>query len=286
MPKFFKAFSGLVLAGIMSSSVAFADVKNTTLPDDKNFPSLLSNSNQSPAFKRLADSVYDAVGLLSYGLEKEVFYNAYKGYQYLLSKGKLKKKNLLTICDYSQSSTNQRLYVIDLKSQSVLFHTFVSHGKNSGEEFATSFSNLENSNKSSLGFMVTAETYSGKAGLSMRFDGAEKGINDRVRSRDIVLHGSTFVSRSLMGGGVISKSLGCPAVPFGVHKKIIDVIKGGSCFYINSQDNWYSRTSSILNAPLDFMSEKNTLSLDAGLISSMSPANNADVSSITPLSQK
>ncbi len=85
----------------------------------------------------------------------------------------------------------------------------------------------------------------------MRFDGIERGINDNVRNRDIVLHGSTFVSRSLMGSGTISKSLGCPAVPFGIHKKIIEVIKGGSCFYINHSDTWYSRTSTVLNAQFE-----------------------------------
>ena len=65
-----------------------------------------------------------------------------------------------------------------------------------------------------------------------------------------------------MGGGMISKSLGCPAVPYGVHKKIIDVIKGGSCFYINRPDIWYARTSPILNASFDFMTELNNIGLD------------------------
>jgi hypothetical protein len=258
MQKFGKLLPALFIAGILSSTApVMAEGGDKKLPDDKTFPSLLSNSAQSPAFKHFADSVYDNIGLLSYGLEREVFYRAYKGYQFLLKKGKLRKPNLLTICDYSQSSNRQRLYVLDLKEQKVLFNTFVTHGKNSGEEFASSFSNLQSSNKSSLGFMTTAETYSGKAGLSMRFDGAEHGINDRVRSRDIVLHGSQYVSRSLLAGGMISKSLGCPAVPLGIHKKIIDAIKGGSAFYVNHPDIWYARTSPILNAPLDFMPELN-----------------------------
>lgn len=248
-----------------SFSPAFAnDGTGKKLTDDKGFPSLLGNSAQSPAFKRVTDSIFDAIGLLSYGLEKDVFYNAYKGYQYLLKKGALRKSNLLTICDYSQSSHNQRLYVIDLHEGKLLYNTFVSHGKNSGEEFATSFSNLQSSNKSSLGFLVTAETYTGKAGLSMRFDGMERGVNDRVRSRDIVLHGSQFVSRSLLGGGSITKSLGCPAVPFGIHKSIINTIKGGSCFYINHPDQWYASSSPILNAQFDLMPENLAIQKDAG----------------------
>jgi hypothetical protein len=258
MQKALKFFYCILVIGILTyTSTAYA-TDGDKKPGDKNFPSLLSNPAQSSVFKHLTDSVFDEIGLLSYGLEKDVFYNAYKGYQYLLKKGRLKKTNLLTICDYSQSSNNQRLYVIDLEAKEVLYHTFVTHGKNSGEEFATSFSNLQSSNKSSLGFLITAETYTGKAGFSMRFDGAEDGINNKVRSRDIVLHGSQFVSRSLLGGGMISKSLGCPAVPYGVHKNIINTIKGGSCFYINHPDQWYTRSSPILNAPFDFMTDLNT----------------------------
>lgn len=263
MMRFLKFLPGVIIAGILfSSAPAFANEENG-LPGDKNFPSLISNSSiQSPAYMQLCDSIYDKIGLLPYGLKREVFYKAYKGYQYLLSKKKLRKTNLLTICDYSQSSSSERLYVIDLKAGKLLYNTFVAHGKYSGEEFATSFSNLSSSNKSSLGFMITAETYSGKAGLSMRFDGVEKGINDQVRNRDIVLHGSAFVSRSLMGTGPsISKSLGCPAVPFGIHKKIIENIKGGSCFFVNHSDMWYSRISTVLNAQFEIPELAKTLAV-------------------------
>ncbi len=223
-----------------------------TKPGDKNFPSLLSNSANSPLLKKTADSIYDLISLGQYGLEKDVFFNAYKGFEILKNKGLLHKTNTLTICDYSQSSINKRLYVIDLKSSRLLFNTYVTHGRNSGDEFATSFSNYENSNKSCLGFLVTGATYNGKAGLSMTFDGMEPGINDRVKSRSIVLHGSHFVAASVYANGnEISKSLGCPAVPYGIHTRIIDAIKGGSCFFIYHPDSWYKNTSKILNAPFD-----------------------------------
>ena len=223
-----------------------------TKPGDKNFPSLLSNSANSPLLKKTADSIYDLISLGQYGLEKDVFFNAYKGFEVLKNKGLLHKTSILTICDYSQSSINKRLYVIDLKSSRLLFNTYVTHGRNSGDEFATSFSNYENSNKSCLGFLVTGATYNGKAGLSMTFDGMEPGINDRVKSRSIVLHGSHFVAASVYANGnEISKSLGCPAVPYGIHTRIIDAIKGGSCFFIYHPDRWYKNTSKILNAAYD-----------------------------------
>jgi hypothetical protein len=222
------------------------------LSDDKFFPSLLSSSADAPVMKRTADSLYEIIGLASYGLERDVFFSAFKGLQYFQNKGLLRKSNLLTICDYSQSSNNKRLYVIDVLNGRMLFNTYVSHGKNSGEEFAGDFSNLNNSNKSSLGFMITAETYTGKAGLSMRFNGMEKGINDNVRRRDIVLHGSRFVNEDVMSmRGMIGKSLGCPAVPYGIHTRIIDVIKGGSTFFIYHPDQVYARNSPVLNTRFD-----------------------------------
>lgn len=240
-----------LLTSVMPLSVtAKTDGKKAT--GDKNFPSLLNNSFDAPLLKVQSDSLYNLMGLGNYGLQREVFFKAYKGYNFLLNKGLVRKKNILTVCDYSQSSNNKRLYVIDLKETRMLFNTFVSHGKNSGGEFANTFSNLIESNKSSLGFMLTAETYNGKAGYSMRFDGMEAGINDKVRTRDIVLHGSYFVNAQMVETrGIIGNSLGCPAIPNDKRNQVIEAIKGGSCFYINHPDNWYNTTSSIINANFD-----------------------------------
>jgi len=252
MPEILKTAKKTLLAALLLVSVpSFAKNHFEGLPD-KNFPSLLSNSANSPAVKRVADSIYNLISLGEYGLERDVFFTAYKGYSYLQSKGMLTKTNLLTICDYSQSSNNKRLYVIDLLNSRLLFNTYVSHGRNSGNEFATSFSNYDNSNKSSQGFLVTSGVYSGKAGLSMQFNGVEPGINNHVKSRSIVLHGSRFVNENIMNSrGTIGKSLGCPAVPYGIHTRIIDAIKGGSCFFINTSDSWYAQNSKILNNNFD-----------------------------------
>jgi len=107
---------------------------------DKKFTSLLpSIENEAPVVVKWIDSVYDAIHLDSFGLKKDIFYFACKGYEYLLSQNKLQKPSILTICDYSQSSDGKRLYVIDLSEGKLLFNTYVSHGKNSGNEYATSF---------------------------------------------------------------------------------------------------------------------------------------------------
>src|SRR3954466_4282278 len=96
----------VLLAFVFISLQSFAETSNKGLPDEKNFPSLFSNSTNSPLLKRTADSIYDLISLGQYGLERDVFFNAFKGYQYLENQGMLNKSNLLTICDYSQSSNN------------------------------------------------------------------------------------------------------------------------------------------------------------------------------------
>jgi hypothetical protein len=219
--------------------------------DGKKFPSLLS-SDEPSAVMAWVDSMYYKMHLDSFGLQHDVFFYACKGYEYLLSQNKLQRPEVLTICDYSQLSNNKRLYVIDMANAQLLFNTYVSHGKNSGKEYASSFSNSNNSHKSSLGFLVTGETYRGRSGYSMHFDGMEQGINDHVRARSIVLHGSFYVNGFRADEGQIGRSFGCPAVPFGEHEEIIDNIKDGSCFFIYSPDYLYTRASKILNAHFDW----------------------------------
>lgn len=252
MPGLVKKVATYLSIGLLAvTSQAFASGKST-VTDEKKFASLLNDNRNSPEIKKIADSIYDVINLGDVGLKKEIFFKAYKGFEYLKRKGALKKKNLLTICDYSQSSSQKRLYVIDVLNGRLLFNSYVSHGKNSGGEFPESFSNEINSNKSSLGFMVTSGTYNGKAGYSMKFNGMEAGINNNVNARSIVLHGSHFVNEGMLSTrGSMGRSLGCPAVPYGMHKRIIDAIKGGTCFFINHPDESYAKKSKILNARFD-----------------------------------
>jgi hypothetical protein len=220
--------------------------------DKKNMPSLLP-SDDLPLVNKWIDSMYQTMHLDSVGLDRKVFFYAVKGYEYLLSKNKLQKKDILSICDYSQSSGNKRLYVLDLINGVIIYNTYVSHGKNSGSEFASSFSNRNNSHKSSLGFMVTGETYRGKAGYSLHLDGMEKGFNSNVRARNIVLHGSRYVNGERVDEGtMMGRSFGCPAVPYAEHKDIIETIKDGSCFFVYSPDAFYAMTSQILNAKFEW----------------------------------
>ncbi|WP_417887809.1 murein L,D-transpeptidase catalytic domain family protein [Zunongwangia sp.] len=176
------------------------------------------------------------------------FQHAMKGYYKLLEQGKVDKK-ILTIIDFNLSSKIKRFWVLDMNTQDVLFNTYTAHGKNSGMEFATSFSNSVNSHKSSLGFYVTGETYYGKNGLSLFIDGMEKGYNNNARKRYVVIHGSDYVNRNFISTrGRAGRSYGCPAIPRKLTRKVINIIKGKSVIFINKSNEDYLEHSSYLNS--------------------------------------
>ena len=119
----------------------------------------------------------------------KAFRQAVTGYHKIAGR----KRDVLTLIDFSRSSTEKRLFVFDMKQRRLLFSSVVSHGKNSGDKYATSFSNEYGSYKSSLGFYLTETTYQGRNGYSLILNGLEKGINDRARERAIVEIGRAHV---------------------------------------------------------------------------------------------
>ena len=171
------------------------------------------------------------------------FRQAVAGYNLI----KQKSKSILTLIDFTKPSTEKRLFVFDMEQKKMLYSSVVSHGKNSGENYATSFSNEVGSYKSSLGFYLTGNTYQGRNGYSLLLDGLEKGINDRARERAIVMHGAAYADPSVVSrGGRLGRSFGCPAVPQKLSRPIIDAIKGGSVMYIYAETPEYLAHSSVL----------------------------------------
>jgi len=192
--------------------------------------------------------LYDSLQLGVAGLSKEAFNSAVTGYTYLLAQGKIKNEGVLSIVDFTRPSSMKRLFVIDLKKATVLFNTYVSHGRNSGSEMASTFSNDANSFKSSLGFYITGDTYKGKHGYSLKLEGEEEGINDNAFNRGIVMHCAQYVTEGFIKmKGYIGRSQGCPAVPPNMYKPIIEKIKDGSCLFMYSPDKYYMSHSAILN---------------------------------------
>jgi hypothetical protein len=196
-----------------------------------------------------ADVVYAAVNLAETGLSRDVFVMAMKGLRKLESGGKLLNPDIITIADYSQSSNNKRLYVIDIQHRKLLFNTYVAHGRNTGEEYAKYFSNSEGSWKSSLGFYITeAPVVGSHTGYALLIRGVEKGFNDNATRREIIIHAADYATESFIKKyGRLGRSFGCPALPPDVNKPIIETIKGGTCLFIYNPDTQYICQSSLLN---------------------------------------
>ncbi|ASZ13009.1 murein L,D-transpeptidase catalytic domain family protein [Chitinophaga pendula] len=205
-----------------------------------------------PVVKKVAmptyTTLYDSLKLDSLGLSRRAYDYAIQGYERLKDDEKLANKQLLSIVDFSLPSSKKRLFILDLETGALLFNTFVSHGRNSGRELATAFSNAQNSFMSSLGFYVTGATYKGEHGYSLKLIGEEKGINDNALSRGIVMHSADYVNEALINSqGYIGRSLGCPAIPISLHKKIIEKIRNGSCLFLYSPDTHYLANSQLLS---------------------------------------
>lgn len=193
--------------------------------------------------------LYDSLKLNVLGLSKKAFDCGVKGYNYLRAQGKLENDDILSIVDFSLPSCKKRLFVIDMENYKVLFNTYVAHGRNSGREYANKFSNNPKSNKSSLGFYITKETYNGEHGFSLKLEGEEKGINDNAFRREIVVHCADYVDESFIRSqGFIGRSLGCPALPIRYTKPIIETIKNGSCFFMYSPNLKYLSHSRLLQS--------------------------------------
>lgn len=190
---------------------------------------------------------YSLMDLDKKGLSKKAFDLALKGYDHLVQKRLVHNKNILTVIDFSKPSSEKRLFVIDLKNNKVLFQSLVAHGRNSGLDYATSFSNQDDSHKSSLGFYVTLNTYSGECGYALKLKGCEKGFNDKAYERAIVIHGSEYVTEQFLhSNGFVGRSWGCPALPEKISKKVIDVIKNGTCLFLYHPTKKYLMNSPVL----------------------------------------
>ncbi|MBK6967254.1 MAG: murein L,D-transpeptidase catalytic domain family protein [Bacteroidales bacterium] len=201
-----------------------------------------------PVIEEKSD-IYTILKLSQYGLSDEVFRLALAGRQKLETAGQLKNPAILTIVDFSQSSKQKRMYVIDILNQRLLFNTLVAHGRNTGEEFAQHFSNVSGTLKSSLGFFVTKNHVMGATvGLSLIIQGVEKGFNDNAISRQIIMHGAGYATEDFIRKtGRLGRSYGCPSLPPDLIKPVIDIIENGSCLFIYYPDPDYLKKSTLLS---------------------------------------
>jgi hypothetical protein len=231
-------FLPVLLFGFFSFN---SPIKNTT-------ESPLLAENTTATFESKVNSLYQSLHTNNFNLPQiESFSNALEGFYKLQQKG-LIHTNILTLVDFSLSSNVKRLWVIDMNSNTILYNSLVAHGRNSGDEFATQFSNISESFQSSLGFYLTGEVYQGKHGQSLRLDGMERGINDKARDRAVVIHGADYVSDSFIKQNRrLGRSLGCPALPQELTEEIIQTIKNQSCLYIYHPSVKYKVSSKLIS---------------------------------------
>ena len=186
-----------------------------------------------PTFESNVEVIYKSLNANQFELPNlESFKEALKGFYLLKEKG-LVQKDILTLVDFSLSSNVKRLWVIDLSTNTILYNSLVAHGRNTGDEYANSFSNANSSFKSSLGFYATGEIYNGKHGMSLKLDGLERGVNNNARERGVVIHSADYVSNSFIKNNKrLGRSLGCPAIPTESLNGIVNTIKNKSCLFI------------------------------------------------------
>src|SRR5688500_14797052 len=127
------------------------------------------------------------------GISPKVLHLAVTAVSCAINSGDIKTPRTLTVIDYSLPSVKPRLWVFEVATGALLFKELVAHGRNTGENMATAFSDTLNSRQTSIGLFVTRDTYVGSNGYSLRLDGLEPGFNSRARARASVRHGAPYV---------------------------------------------------------------------------------------------
>lgn len=194
------------------------EAKPTPSPNPEPSPTPRPNENALEKYQHLDPSKLVPTNLLK---DAVLYFDA--------NQSKFANKSVITIIDFSQRSSERRMFIINMNDGSV-WAMPVAHGKGSDPDhdgYAQSFSNVSGSNASSVGFYRGAETYIGSNGLSLRMDGLSS-TNSNARSRAIVIHGADYVRDEKVIQG---RSWGCPAVPNPYRDRVMAMLKGGSLVY-------------------------------------------------------
>lgn len=224
------------------SDPANNDVAAITMPDEKASSTTVSNSEQTAILEKYDHLDPNHIVPTQALIDALIYFDK--------NKSAIKNQNYISIINFAQSSKEKRFYIINMSTGSVwAIHT--AHGKGSDPDhdgYANSFSNVSGSNKSSLGFYLTGETYQGSHGLSLRLDGLSS-TNSNARSRAIVIHGASYVQESSVIQG---RSWGCPAVTMNYRDTVINALKNKSLIYAVVDKGGTDRNiSSTPSTPID-----------------------------------
>jgi len=259
MKKYLLGGAGLVLSTLALTIISW-------VPSSHSKRSAAAMVTEDSLYIMHVNKIYNGAHLEKSGLSPEVFEKALTGFYNLKNSGKISEdKSILTIADFDQNSTKKRLWIVDLDKDSLLLNTWVAHGSRSGDDLATRFSDVNDSNESSLGFYVTGEVYTGKHGRSLRLDGMDEGYNANARKRSIVVHGAPYVSQGTINQlGRLGRSQGCPAVAPELAEMVINTIEGKTVIFINGSRQPYSSkyldthlAANMINHPVDNIHQLN-----------------------------
>ncbi|MBP6748717.1 MAG: murein L,D-transpeptidase catalytic domain family protein [Xanthomonadaceae bacterium] len=227
-----------------ASLLAAGALASSTLASDHDAPAFASTATVAASVAPSGERLLRRLQVAAPSLNRDVLALALDARACALHSGTVARAPRLAVIDYSRPSTEPRLWVFDLERERLLYAEHVAHGRGSGENFATAFSNRDGSYQSSLGLFATAETYVGGNGYSLRMDGLEPGFNDRARDRAIVMHGAPYVdpAQALLQGR-LGRSLGCPALRPAVAQSLIDTLKDGQLVFAYYPDtDWLARS--------------------------------------------
>ena len=136
------------------------------------------------------------------------------------------------------------MFLIDAKTFKILDKSPCAHGEGSdpkNTKFCEKVSNISGSHMSSKGAMVFGEGYTSSKksktsfNISRRIDGLEKGINDKVRPRAIVLHDASYVTLERQKTNTIGRSWGCLVPTYDYLKRNNSKLQGTLVYVIHTR---------------------------------------------------
>jgi len=237
-----KHFSGLLYILLILTLTTISWKPAGVVKTKRYFGKINKPATARELLEKYVDNIYESARLDESGLAFNVFKKALTGFVNLKATYKLPQNcSVLTIVDYTKSSCEKRMWIIDVVNKALVLHTWVAHGERSGMDIPKRFSDRMDSKESSLGFYVTDDVYYGHNGRSLKLDGMDAGFNTNARARAIVIHGADYVSPYVIElQGHLGRSFGCPAVSTAVVDQVIDTIQGKTALFINGISKRYN----------------------------------------------
>ena len=145
----------------------------------------------------------------------------------------IRYRDTIGVVDFSLPSAEPRFHVINLATNQV--ESFrVAHGSGSDPDhsgFVEMFSNEFGSHATSNGTYITADSYEGKYGLSMKVDGLD-ATNNNAEPRAIVIHNAWYAEDDMIPvHGKLGRSEGCFAFSRASQWKVMERLAGGRMIY-------------------------------------------------------